>query len=202
MAQIEKLIVEDYEIEVHYKKMKNIYLRLKPDGRIMISAPMRTSKKYLTAFATSRIPWIQEKQNKLIHRQKPAQQLAENQILLFGQPVINNLSAKQLHNLLHQKIISYHEKYWHFFASCGCEAIEIKYRIMKSTWGVCRPTVGTITYNKRLVHQPVEFIEYVVLHELCHLLVPNHSREFYDLLRRHMPHFRDYEKMRLIYEQG
>jgi len=199
MAKIERLLIQSYEIEIHYKKMKNIYLKIKPDGRLLISAPLKTSKKYLIEFIESRIPWIEAGLEKIAQRQEPLMQLAENEMLLFGQPFKGSLSEKQLQNLLHEKIVFYHQKYWQFFKEHDCESIEIKYRMMKSTWGVCRPIAGTITFNKRLVHQPESFIEYVVLHELCHLLVPNHSRDFYNLIKLHMPHFKKYQSDRIIY---
>jgi len=201
MLKIEKLLVQPYEIEVHYKKMKNIYLKVKPDGRLIVSAPIKTSNKYLKAFVESRIPWIESKLKKIAERQEFAAQLKEDEILLFGQSFKGKLSEARQQILLHEKITFYHDKYWPFFETSGCEPIDIKYRKMRSTWGVCRPAIQTITFNKRLVHQPESFIEYVVLHELCHLLVPNHSRDFYDLLKRQMPHFKIFENDRIMYDQ-
>lgn len=198
MPKIEILFIQPFEIEVHYKKMKNIYLRIKPDGKVMISAPLGTSKAYLTQFVNSRLAWIEEKQQEIVARKQPFIELEHDEMMLFGKPVIRRHSQSELQSLLHEKIATYYGKYWHFFKAYGCEPIEIKYRMMKSTWGVCRPAAKTITFNKRLVHQPVEFIEYVVLHEMCHLLVPNHSKDFYALVAHHMPHFRQYEASRIL----
>jgi len=198
MAKIEKLLVQHFEIEIHYKRIKNIYLRIKPDGKLMISAPLGTSKDYLIKFIKSRISWIEAKHKKMDKYEDAAIKLEKDEMHLFGKPVKGRLSEAKLEKLLHEKILLYYKKYWHFFREQGCKPVEIKYRMMKSTWGVCRPTVGTITFNKRLVHQPVEFIEYVVLHEMCHLLVPNHGKGFYALVAHHMPHFRQYEKKREV----
>lgn len=198
MPKIENLLIQPFEIEVHYKKMKNIYLKIKPDGKIMISAPLGTSKAYLIRFVKSRSAWIEQKQQKILEQKELLMVLEKDEILLFGQPFKGQLSEDKWQSLLHEKIAIYYGKYWPFFKEYGCTPIEIKYRIMKSTWGVCRPTAGTITFNKRLVHQPVEFIEYVVLHEMCHLLVPNHSKDFYALVAHHMPHFRQYEATRIL----
>lgn len=200
MAKIEKLSVQPFEIEVHYKKMKNIYLKIKPDAKIMISAPLGTSSDYLVKFVKSRSEWIEAKQQNLLARKESSTQLEKDEILLFAEPFKGELSEAKLQRLLHEKILKYYAKYWQFFEENGCKPVEIKYRTMKSTWGVCRPTVRTITFNKRLVHQPVEFIEYVVLHEMCHLLVQNHSRDFYALVAYHMPYFRQYENSRIIYD--
>jgi len=199
MAKIEKLLIQPFEIEVHYKKMKNIYLKIKPDGKIMISAPFGTASDYLTQFVKSRSEWIKAKQKEIAMRKESSMKLEKDEILLFGKPFKARLSEAKLQGLLHEKIVEYYDKYWQFFQEYSCNSVQIKYRFMKSTWGVCRPTIGTITFNKRLVHQPVEFIEYVVLHEMCHLLVPNHSQDFYALVAYHMPHFKHYENSRVIY---
>ena len=198
MTKVEKLLIQHFEIEVHYKRIKNIYLRIKPDGRIMISAPLRTKKTYLIQFVESRSNWIIEKQQKIMERQKLAMELEKDEILLFGKPFKGVLSEAAFRELLHEKIIFYYRKYWTFFEESGCSPARFKYRDMKSTWGVCRPTAGTITFNRRLIHQPVEFIEYVVLHEMCHLLIPNHGKDFYGLISSQMPHFREFESKKII----
>jgi len=199
MKKIEKLPIQPFELEIHYKKIKHIYLRIKPDGKLMISAPLGTSEDYLTEFVKSRSGWIEAKQKKMAERKELSIDLGKDEMLLFGRPFKGRLSEAELQELLHEKIVHYYDKYWQFFKEHGCKSVEIKYRMMRSTWGVCRPTAGTITFNKRLVYQPVEFIDYVVLHEMCHLLVPNHGRDFYGLVASHMPHFRQYENMRIVY---
>jgi len=189
-TKIETLFVRPFELEVHYKKMKNVYLRIKPDGKIQISVPIGTKRKYIEQFVAARREWIEDKLQKLDQRQRSAVELGENETLIFGSPVQGAFSEQQLQDLLHEKIILYMDKYFPYFAERDYQLPQIKYRNMRSTWGVCRPTVGTITFSRRLVYQPVAFIEYVVLHELCHLIVPNHSRDFYNLVASMMPNHR------------
>lgn len=70
----------------------------------------------------------------------------------------------------------------------GCHSLdEIRYRFMKSKWGVCRPQIGIITYNYNLFEVPKAAAEYVVVHELCHLLEANHSNRFYAEVARVLP---------------
>ena len=59
-------------------------------------------------------------------------------------------------------------------------------RQMQKTWGSCSPQ-GKLSLNPHLVKAPRECIDYVILHELCHLKEHNHSKKFYGLLSQHMP---------------
>ncbi len=69
-------------------------------------------------------------------------------------------------------------------------APSIKLLKMKRCWGNCSPH-GAITLNPALIKAPVYCVEYVLLHELCHLAEHNHSPRFYALLNRHMPEWRE-----------
>jgi len=60
----------------------------------------------------------------------------------------------------------------------------------RTLWGSCSPR-ATLSFNWRLVLAPLAVLDYVVVHELCHLRVPNHSRRFWALVERHRPHWRD-----------
>jgi predicted metal-dependent hydrolase len=64
---------------------------------------------------------------------------------------------------------------------------------MEKRWGSCSPT-GQIILNPSLVKAPVHCVEYVLTHELCHLVEHNHSKRFYGLLDRHRPNWRAEKK--------
>ncbi len=71
----------------------------------------------------------------------------------------------------------------------GVEYRRIRIGGQRTLWGSCSPR-GTLSFNWRLVLAPLEVLDYVVVHELCHLRVPNHSRRFWALVERHRPHWR------------
>lgn len=68
--------------------------------------------------------------------------------------------------------------------------LSIKY--MKSQWGSCSSS-GKISLNAHLIKAPIECIDYVIYHELCHIKEQNHSRKFYDLLEEVFPKWNDYK---------
>ncbi len=63
---------------------------------------------------------------------------------------------------------------------------------MKNRWGSCT-NKGVVTLNPELIKAPSKCIEYVILHELCHLSVPNHKKEFYALLEKKMPNWKKWK---------
>jgi predicted metal-dependent hydrolase len=71
----------------------------------------------------------------------------------------------------------------------GVEYRRIRIGGQRTLWGSCSPG-GTLSFNWRLVLAPPEVLDYVVVHELCHLRVPNHSRRFWALVERHRAHWR------------
>lgn len=81
-----------------------------------------------------------------------------------------------------QKLVKCFEKFRRF----DIEPPTIRLRRMSKRWGTCS-TKGVINLNPDLIKFPSSCIEYVIVHELCHLIEPNHNREFYRLLQRIMP---------------
>jgi predicted metal-dependent hydrolase len=61
---------------------------------------------------------------------------------------------------------------------------------MKTKWGSCNPRAGTIRLNTELAKKPQECLEYIVVHEMAHLLEPTHNAYFIALMDRFMPNWR------------
>jgi predicted metal-dependent hydrolase len=66
---------------------------------------------------------------------------------------------------------------------------------MKTKWGSCNPVSKRVWFNLELVKQPVQCLEYIVVHELAHLLEDRHSERFTALLDQHLPSWRQYKKL-------
>ena len=74
-------------------------------------------------------------------------------------------------------------------AALGVSVERIAIRDQRTRWGSCS-TRGTLSFNWRLVLAPLEVLDYVVVHELCHLREPNHSRRFWHLVESRRPGWR------------
>ena len=85
------------------------------------------------------------------------------------------------------------------FVSYDIVMPQLVIRNMSSRWGSCLPNKGIITLNKRLIEAPKNCIEYVVYHEFCHFIHPNHSKEFYMLLQVMLP---DWKRSKQILEDS
>jgi hypothetical protein len=72
----------------------------------------------------------------------------------------------------------------------GVAYLRIRIGGQRTLWGTCSPG-GTLSFNWRLVLAPAEVLDYVVVHEVCHLRVPSHSRRFWALVEARRPHWRE-----------
>ena len=92
----------------------------------------------------------------------------------------------------------YQEEVDRFYAAVirkyGIDKPVISIRKMKTLWGSCTPSKSKITLNEYLLKANIRCIQYVVLHELTHLLYPNHNSDFYNFLTVHMPDWKERKK--------
>lgn len=154
------------------KNIKNINLRITPDGSVLVSAPFSVRQSRLHSFLQDKASWIQaslEKQTNTVHT-----------------PSEPYYTEKELQTLL----IRLCETVYPYYQAKGIPYPQIKFRKMTSQWGNCRPTKEILTFNKNLCYAPYECIQYVVWHEWTHFLVPNHSPKFYEELEKVCPDYR------------
>ena len=177
--------IKGENIRVEKKTIKNLYLRISPaDGAIRISAPERMSIKQIENFVLDKWDWIQTARERLdrVREEKGASQLTEDE-----KQAQKEAYKKKLLEVLPQ-VIQKCERI------TGLHALEWKLRDMKTRWGSCNIQKKRIWLNIQLAAYPRECLEYVVTHELVHLLVPGHGKEFWAYMDRFFPEWRRVRK--------
>ena len=149
------------EYNLEYKRVKNLNLRIKPDCSIHVSANKRVSVKEIEAFIRIKADFI------LKAIEKFEKQVPKEKNKYFDEGKVKEV----IHEIC--------KKVYPAFESRGIKYPVIKFRKMVSQWGSCNYAKGIITFNTSLMFAPYECIEYVVIHEFCHFLQPNHSKLFY-----------------------
>ena len=81
------------------------------------------------------------------------------------------------------------------FKKYGIDFPKVKIKKMKTMWGNCNVKNKTITFNEYLYKANLLGIQYVILHEMTHLLYPNHNNDFYNFLTIHMPDWKERKKI-------
>lgn len=150
------------------KNVKNINLRIRLDGSVAVSAPPAVPLGKIETF-------IQSKAGFILKAQKE-----------FGEtPKFNNEKLKFIHDerILEEVLVEAFDE----FKAYNLKFPTLKIRTMKTRWGSCTPAHNSVTLNRNLLAYPRETIKYVAVHELCHMIHPNHSKDFYDLLEKILP---------------
>lgn len=180
-TEIWQIVLADtlYEVQVTYKQMKNIRLRVLAGGQICLSAPPGTDRQWLEQFLAARADWLLqniEKMSKKLpaEKQPPLTDAERKQTLAYLQPIV--------------------DEFYPIVAEYGIPKPHVTVRRMRTRFGTCSVNRARITLSTVLLTVPRPCAEYVVLHELSHFLYPNHSREFYDFLGKYMPDWKDRER--------
>lgn len=216
------LQVEEITIDVEWKKIKNIHLRVfPPDGRVRISAPMRSDTGVLIKFAQSKLDWIRKQQARIRMREPSEiiefvsgeihyfggkrymleleERAAKPEVILEGdtlrlyirsgataekrQSVVEEFYRTQLRQALPALIAR-----WEQILNVRVNDFGIKK--MKTRWGTCNRKAGRIWINLELAKRPPECLEYIVVHEMVHMLERGHNAIFYGYMDRFLPQWR------------
>ena len=169
-----------YEYEYEIKRVKNINLSINREKSIRVSANPKVPIAKIEDFIIKNKSFIYRAFDK-IDKSKES----------IG--IDKNVSKAEL-ELLKVKIESYAKLYFPYFEKKGIKYPEIKYRKMTSRWGSCHYKKGKIVFNAYLCKVANDLTEYVVAHELCHFLEPNHGARFYAHLQNVLPDYKQRRK--------
>lgn len=177
-----RLTVDGIPITVVKKKMKNMYLRIKKeDGSVLISAPHQVSDGRIREFAEGKMDWIRE------HREIYKKQNADR----MEKPVLSEAELLDKKRLLFEKAAELVLK-WEPVMQVKVSGISIKQ--MKTRWGSCNVKTHHINLNLALSDKKPECLEYVVVHEMCHILEASHNRVFWEYMTRFFPDWKRVKK--------
>ncbi len=198
--------------------LKHSYISVKPskseslDAKIILKTP-KVSQRYIINLLEEKEAWIRTQLSKTIQNRVKTVNL-EDEVLLFGEIYsIDVDEAKKLRELLQKirvdskaNILKCYDTFYkehskihiiprveYFSKLMGLEYQEIKFRKMKSRWGSCS-SKRVITFNTALIKVAHEFIDYVVVHELAHIVHMNHSKSFHSLVQNYIPHAKHIRK--------
>ncbi|MDY3919887.1 MAG: SprT family zinc-dependent metalloprotease [Candidatus Limivivens sp.] len=155
------------------KSVKNLYLRVSPDGTVKVTAPQGMSLRRIRQVLEEKQDWILAQQQKY----RAARQVWETSDL----PVLDRDSLRLR---LSERIPFYLAK-WE--PVMGVHAAQWRIRDMKTRWGSCNVRDRRIWISQALGAYPEECLEYVIVHELCHLLEPSHNAVFKGYMSRFLP---------------
>lgn len=173
-----RIVIEDVAITVTKKRMKHMYLRIKKeDGGVFISAPHQVGDARIYQFAKERIDWIRAYRNKY---EDAARQRA-------ARDGLDKEEIARRKKLLKKKAEALVAK-WEPVMQVKVSGITV--RLMKTRWGSCNVNTHHININLALFEKPEECLEYVVVHEMTHILETSHNEVFWGYMTKFYPNWR------------
>ena len=220
------MIIENIAVTGEKKNIKHMYLRiLPPNGEVKVTAPLFVSDEDIISFVKSKKDWILKKQKYILENdiKSPLKYANGERHHLWGEEyllqLISNDTVKQAFvkdNTIYlpvpkrstiEKRKSILDEFYRqelkmaippVLDKCtkivGRTPSSVSVRKMKN-WGNCKKD-GRITLNLNLAKKDKEFLEYVMIHELCHLIEFNHGKNFKKLMDEFCPNWRKIKKGR------
>lgn len=198
-----------YEIIIEKKNNKNTYIRVKEDLRIYITTNKWVSDKQIQKLIVENASSIRKMLVKKIKHN-------ENNLkfTLLGKEVdiicLSNQKEPELYNnKFYVKSSNDLEKYLKEYAyNIFKDRLDLIYesfreripypnlrvRKMTSRWGVCNRKTIYVTLNLELIKKDIKYVDYVIVHELCHFVYFNHSKNFWELVSKYYPNYKNIRK--------
>jgi predicted metal-dependent hydrolase len=177
-----KIKLQGREIDYNLRKnrrTRNLRLAIYCDGSFVVSAPRRLTLGDIENYILQKSDWV-------LSKLKIFKKKSESSI--FRETNVNNYSQlkKTALNLAQKKATEFNQYY-------NLTYRRISIRNQKTRWGSCSRT-GNLNYNYKIALLPERLVDYIIVHELCHLQEFNHSRRFWDLVAQTVPDFKQRRK--------
>ncbi len=172
----------DRQIELIRSKRKTISIEITPEARVIVRAPKYASVSEINRVIGEKADWIHKHLRKMEELQRKR---AEEPVEVLSSQDIKLLTTRA------KRIIPQRVRY--YADLMGVKYGRITIRMQKSRWGSCS-SKGNLNFNCLLMRTPDEIIDYVVVHELCHLKEMNHSPRFWAEMEKVFPDYKDRRK--------
>ena len=137
-----------------------------------LTVPRWMSRAQVERLLAQKQPWLEEQRRRQVPRLGLEQlTVSESEARIGAREIVSALAEEEAERL-------------------GVAYRRIRIGDQRTLWGSCS-SAGTLSFNWRLVLAPLEVLDYVVVHELCHLRVPNHSKSFWTLVEGSRPDWRE-----------
>jgi predicted metal-dependent hydrolase len=146
-------------------RCRNVRISLRPHQEILVSMPTRCSFAEADKFLCSKMDWVTKTQDKLNQRQ----------------PAHKAYSDEEIKSLRQKAKIAIPQRTSELAAKYGFSYSAVSVKNMHSRWGSCSYD-NRLNFTIFLINLPVELMDYVILHELCHTVHKNHGTHFWNLL--------------------
>ena len=196
----------DYEVVVVRKNNKNTYIRIKED-KVYITTNYFTTNYSINKLLLSNRKSIEKMIDKTIKRKekdkyfslfgKKYDLIFNSNELLIKNNIIYSKDEKTFNKWLNNYIkITYtnHLNYWYELFEERIPKPNLKIRKMKTRWGVCNTKNHNITLNYELYKYDIDCLDYVIVHELSHLIEANHSKKFWSVVEKYYPNYKNIRK--------
>lgn len=206
-----KYVIDDisYDVVIEKKGNKNTYIRIKDDNVIYVTTnylmPKFKIKKLLDDNKDVIIKMIdknnkrQEKNEHFYYLGKKydlvkiptfkSVEVDNNKIYYPNEKTLNNWYKKEMVNLFSERL---NVNYNNFQENIPFPKLKI--RTMKTRWGVCNRRDNSVTLNSELMKYEIDKLDYVIIHELSHFVHFNHSKEFWNVVSKYCPNYKNLRK--------
>ena len=193
-------------INLQFKLVKNITLRIKENGGIFLTVPVGMSVSEVQQFLESKEQWLRQKLQLVLQAQQKQDkkykkhgtyEVEDEAVCFYYRSELSEEARCAFVEFFYKQEVLYSgaQLMAVWAKKMGVQPTGLKVHRMKTRWGSCNVRTGSINLNTLLACWPQECLEYIVVHELAHLQEANHSPRFHAIVERYLPQWRERKKL-------